>query len=199
MKHQTVEEAVERASLYALGALDEHEARSFETHLAEGCDVCAREVESFDPVVAALGACPSTAAPSPTVREKLSAFLTAQAHPATRAETSTETNAKRMLMVRAGEGEWDQFAKGVYRKTLFEDRDRGTTTSLIKIQPGAYIPSHQHGGIEECIVLEGDVYSDMGTFTAGDYLCMPEGSVHEQLFSAQGALLFIVSAGAATF
>jgi anti-sigma factor ChrR (cupin superfamily) len=198
MKHQTVEEAAERATLYALGALDKEEARLFEAHLAEGCDECAKEVRSFNPVIASLGTCPSEATPSPGVRERLAAFLTEEAEVAERAPVFTDTSYGEMVKIRSGEGEWQPLAKGVYRKTLFEDRQRGTTTSIIKLQPGAHIPSHRHGGIEECIILEGDVYSDTETFAAGDYLCMPAGSMHEQLFSMNGALLFIVAGGEAT-
>ena len=198
MKHQTVEEVAERASLYALGALDEEDARLFEAHLSEGCDECAEEVRSFNPVIASLGTCPTEATPSPGVRERLAAFLTKEARLDESPIASTETSSRQMVKIRSNEGEWQLLATGVYRKTLFEDQERGTTTSIIKLQPGAHIPSHHHGGIEECIVLEGDVYSGTETFAAGDYLCMPAGSMHEQLFSTNGALLFIVAGGAAT-
>lgn len=198
MKHQTVEEVAERASLYALGALDEEEARLFEAHLAEGCDACADEVRSFNPVIASLGTCPAEAVPSPGVRERLAAFLTKEARPVERTSAFTDMRSRQMVKIRSNEGEWHPLAKGVFRKTLFEDQERGTTTSIIKLQPGAHIPSHHHGGIEECMVLEGDVYSDTESFAAGDYLCMPAGSMHEPLFSTHGALLFIVAGGAAT-
>ena len=198
MKHQTVEEAAERATLYALGALDEQEARLFEAHLAEGCDVCADEVRSFNPVIASLGTCPSEATPSPAVRERLAAFLTKEAPSARSAAAFAETNPGQIVKIRSAEGQWHPLATGVSRKILFEDRERGTTTFVLRLQPGAHIPPHHHGGIEECIILEGDVYSDTETFAAGDYLCMPAGSAHERLFSTHGALLFIVAGDAAT-
>ena len=198
MKHQTAEEAAERATLYALSALDEQEARSFEAHLAEGCDVCADEVRSFNPVIASLGTCPSEATPSPVVRERLAAFLTEEARPAESTAAFTDTSSRQIVKIRSEEGEWHPLANGVFRKILFEDRQRGTTTLILKLQPGAHISSHRHDGIEECIVLEGDVYSDTEMFAAGDYLCMPAGSMHEQLYSTHGALLFIVAGGAAT-
>jgi anti-sigma factor ChrR (cupin superfamily) len=198
VKHQTIEEAAEHASLYVLGALDEEETRRFEAHLAEGCEACADEVSSFNPVIASLGDCHLEASPSPLVRERLAAFLNEEARTARRPAPSPAATPTQMLKVRADEGEWDQIAKGVFRKFLFEDRRRGTTTSLIKVQAGAQIPSHPHDGIEECVVLEGDIYTETDTFTAGDYLCAPAGSTHEQLFSMNGAILFIVAAGAAT-
>jgi anti-sigma factor ChrR (cupin superfamily) len=198
MRHQTAEEANERAPLYALGALDEEEARLFEAHLAEGCEMCTDEIRSFDSVVASLGDCPSEITPAPVIRKRLEAFLTKEARPDERPATSMEPSSTRMLKIRADEGEWREIAKGIFQKILFTDRQRGTTTSLLKVQPGAEIPSHTHNGIEECVVVEGDIYSDTETFAAGDYLCAPAGSVHEQLFSTHGALLFIVAAGTAT-
>ncbi|HKV41610.1 MAG TPA: anti-sigma factor [Blastocatellia bacterium] len=55
MNHSvTTEEIEERAALYALGALSQHEARAFETHLGEGCEVCASELARFEGTVAAI-------------------------------------------------------------------------------------------------------------------------------------------------
>lgn len=198
MKHQTVEEERERATLYALGALDKDEALLFEAHLAGGCDVCENEVRSFDSVVALLGDCPSELTPSPRIREKLAAFLAEEARRGQGPATFKEPAALPMLKIRGGEGEWSEIWTGVFQKILFQDCQRGTTTSLFKVQPGAEIPSHTHDGIEECMVVEGDIYSATETFSAGDYICAPAGSVHEQLFSLRGALLFVVAAGATT-
>ena len=194
MKHETDEEAVENASLYALDALDGHEARLFEAHLAEGCNMCHNEARSFDPVIASLAACLPEATPSPRVRERLLTLLAEETHSAERPLTSTGTIETEILKIRASEGVWSKIGDGVFKKTLFKDRQRGTTTSLIKVDPGAQIPPHRHADIEECLVVEGDIYSGSETFSRGDYLCAPAGSVHEHLFSANGALLFIVAA-----
>jgi hypothetical protein len=42
------------AALYALRSLTQHEARSFEEHLAEGCESCEAEVGGFEGVVSDL-------------------------------------------------------------------------------------------------------------------------------------------------
>ena len=47
-------EMTDVAALYALGALSQHEARSFEAHLAEGCDICQAELESFEQTASAV-------------------------------------------------------------------------------------------------------------------------------------------------
>ena len=55
MKHELdAEEYQEKAALYALGALSQHEARAFERHLAEGCSFCESELLQFEEVTGAL-------------------------------------------------------------------------------------------------------------------------------------------------
>ena len=55
MKHELdKEEFQEKAALYALGALSQHEARAFERHLAEGCSFCEAELVQFEDVTGTL-------------------------------------------------------------------------------------------------------------------------------------------------
>ena len=61
------------------------------------------------------------------------------------------------------------------------------------MQPGSHIPMHRHRGIEECYVIEGDVYANNETLSAGDYTCAMEGSIHHAISTVDGALLLIVS------
>ena len=57
MNHdRATEEGQELAALYALGALSQQEARAFDAHLNEGCEICAAELAQFDKVVGVLGA-----------------------------------------------------------------------------------------------------------------------------------------------
>ncbi len=56
MKHErATEEIRELASLYALGSLTQHEARSFEIHMREGCSVCEAELRKFARTIAEMG------------------------------------------------------------------------------------------------------------------------------------------------
>jgi RNA polymerase sigma-70 factor (ECF subfamily) len=45
----------ELAALFAIGALTQHEARSFEMHLHEGCPICEEELRKFEHAAAAIG------------------------------------------------------------------------------------------------------------------------------------------------
>src|SRR5881409_285755 len=80
LKHENVtEETQEVAALYALGALSQHEARSFERHLREVCPACAEELARHERVVSHLGLAAPPSAPSPYVRELLLARVEREA------------------------------------------------------------------------------------------------------------------------
>ena len=56
MKHErATEEIRELAALYALGSLTQHEARSLEIHLQEGCAICEAEIQRFARTLAEMG------------------------------------------------------------------------------------------------------------------------------------------------
>jgi anti-sigma factor ChrR (cupin superfamily) len=193
MNHSLMEEELEeRASLYALGALNQHEARSFEEHLAEGCEACATELSGFEAVVTNLAYGAPDAAPPASAREKLLARLGEETEPTPPAANS-QHDASQPLVVRAGEGQWHEMCAGVIFKQLFADAARNTVTSLVRMQPGSQIPMHRHRGIEECYVIEGDVFASNETLRAGDYTCAMEGSIHHPISTLNGALLLLVS------
>lgn len=61
--------------MYALGALSQHEARAFEVHLRQGCDICLRELNEFAGVVDALSASAAEIAPPNYLRDLLGARI----------------------------------------------------------------------------------------------------------------------------
>ena len=72
MKHQGItEESQTTAALYALGALSQHEAQSFENHLSEGCAVCTDELKEFNGVATTIGLASAEATPPPYLRDLL--------------------------------------------------------------------------------------------------------------------------------
>ncbi|MDT5271915.1 MAG: hypothetical protein QOH49_4101 [Acidobacteriota bacterium] len=189
MSHTTVdEEAVGRAALYALGALEGAEAREFEEHVAAGCEACAAELREFEAVAGDLGLAAPEAEPPAGVRARLLSLVS---------EGGGESGAgiaPGFLVLRAGEGRWRPTDDaGVSFKLLFSDRERGTVTTLMRMEPGSRIRSHRHLGVEQCLVLEGDVRSGAIGMKAGDFNCSMPGSVHEELVTDGGALLLLVS------
>ena len=63
MRHErATEELRELAALHALGSLTQHEARSFELHIKEGCSACETEFRKFEQAVSGIGLAGSEAA-----------------------------------------------------------------------------------------------------------------------------------------
>jgi anti-sigma-K factor RskA len=69
------EEYEERVALYALGALSQHEARSFERHLADGCSSCNVATLQFEQTVGNIALDTPAAAPSAYLRDMLMARI----------------------------------------------------------------------------------------------------------------------------
>jgi anti-sigma factor RsiW len=72
LKHERPnDESQEIASLYALGALSQFEAHSFERHLREGCAVCNAELSQFEKTVGLLSLNAAPVAPGAHLKSAL--------------------------------------------------------------------------------------------------------------------------------
>ena len=83
---------------------------------------------------------------------------------------------------------------GVSVHFLYSNRDTdsdGSAAALVRYEPGALTPRHQHGGDEIVLVLEGELITEAGRHPAGDLLVMPTGSLHSPR-SDTGALTLVV-------
>ena len=101
------------------------------------------------------------------------------------------------LSVRAvantAEMDWSSSPSGtVWRKRvhLVGPPESGQVTSLVRYEPNASFPAHDHPGGEEILVLEGVFSDEHGHWPAGTYLLNPEGFRHAP-FSEQGCLLLV--------
>jgi quercetin dioxygenase-like cupin family protein len=96
---------------------------------------------------------------------------------------------RRFVTVRTAEGEWVPLAPDIAVKVL--DDDGAMQSFLLRLDPGARLPAHDHPDDEVCVILEGTVRLGDVEVSAGDYHMAPAGSRHGELFSATGAVLFI--------
>ena len=185
MRHQhPTDEVLELAAQYALGALPPVEADSFEAHLAEGCGVCAEEVEAFAAVAGRLGYAATAERPRPEVRARLLARM--------RGETGTEAAQPVWTIVRASEGTWEGAGmEGVTLRRLFRDQATGRYSVLGRLAAGASYPSHRHADTEELFVLDGDLVVEGQVLRAGDYCAAMPGTVHDRSYSAGGCTFFL--------
>ena len=101
----------------------------------------------------------------------------------------------RFRTVHAGDGSWVELAPGVRSKLLHDD---GAMRSfLLRLEPGARLPSHGHAAEEACLVLEGSARLGDVEVRAGDFHLAPAGSVHGEVTTRTGALLFLRAASGA--
>lgn len=79
----------------------------------------------------------------------------------------------------------------VWIKVLYENKESGEMTCLLKLDPGAYIPFHKHPELEQSYILEGSVQDHDGVAHAGDYIWRKPDSNHDNI-SPEGAVLFAI-------
>jgi anti-sigma factor ChrR (cupin superfamily) len=83
-------------------------------------------------------------------------------------------------------------SRTVWRKRvhLVGPPESGQVTSVVRYEPGATFPAHDHPEGEEILVLEGIFSDEHGDWPAGTYLLNPEGFRHAP-FSREGCTLFV--------
>lgn len=93
------------------------------------------------------------------------------------------------LTVHAHEGVWQPFGPGVQLKVLYT---AGNVWSyLLKLEPGAQLPTHRHPVDEECVVLEGLVQVGDLRVAAGGFHLGRKDVLHAPITAIDGALLFL--------
>ena len=71
------------------------------------------------------------------------------------------------------------------------ERGTGWGSYLMRMQPGAVTIAHEHPGMEEFLVLEGDLVDSDGTvFGAGDFVSYEPGT-HHNSWTTDGCLLAV--------
>ena len=80
---------------------------------------------------------------------------------------------------------------GVSVKTLRSDKASGESAALVRLDPGASFPAHDHPAGEEVFVLEGDVRIGRHQLKGGDYLYTPPDGKHDA--ASAGGCVFLVT------
>ena len=96
------------------------------------------------------------------------------------------------VTVHRDEGEWVPLFPMVEMKVLCAIGNGASF--LLRLQPGAHLPAHDHLEVEECLMLDGELDLGGGTVLyAGDYHMAPRGLAHGTAISRVGALIFLRS------
>jgi anti-sigma factor ChrR (cupin superfamily) len=182
----------ELAALHALGALSQHEARAFEYHLAEGCELCSVEFDSFERTVTELALNVPEVEPPEDVRKRLLARINEL--PSSRAvKEASAVASDQFVSIHAGDGQWQEVQDGIMLKTLYIDRASGIATSLVRMTAGTALPAHQHLGVEQFYVIEGDCNVAGQRLGPGDYHRAAAGSMHDTTYTVDGTLFLLVA------
>ena len=100
-------------------------------------------------------------------------------------------------LVRVNEIPWQPIRyPGCYIKTLLLDKKAGLLTVLLKMDPGAELPDHEHVMLEQTYVIEGSLVDKEGpesglTCSQGEFVWRPAGSRHSA-WTPEGGLMIAV-------
>jgi quercetin dioxygenase-like cupin family protein len=96
-----------------------------------------------------------------------------------------------LITIRQDGANWQTVGLGLQRKVLYINSQEGYQSFFLRIAPGAKLPAHAHRLTEECVVLEGEMIVGAERLYAGDYQVAEVGSVHGEIRSETGGLVFI--------
>jgi anti-sigma-K factor RskA len=170
------------AGKYVLGTLGGAARQRFERVLANDPEL-ALMVAGWEERLAPLTRQPAAVAPSPTLWNRVSSAL----------QDGAESAVGR-ITVRAQFGVWREAAPGVRIKELNVDRAAGVRSFLMRLDPGARIPVHDHPADEDCFVIEGEMNVAGLSIRAGDSHLARKGVPHPEITSPMGALIFVRAA-----
>jgi anti-sigma factor ChrR (cupin superfamily) len=169
--------------LYALHALPSSEIPLVDAHLA-ACADCRHELEALRPVVDAFVSWPADVLrPAPSLWERLEQRITPE-------------GGRRPAGPRShgwAPPEWEEVAPGISCKLLATDSENDRVSMLVRLAPGAAYPPHQHGGVEELYLLDGELMIDDRKLYPGDYNRAEPGSADQRVWSETGCTCVLLT------
>lgn len=139
-------------------------------------------IEFDDELAVALAGAADCGAPRPEVRAQLMARVGQRGLP------------QGFSFRLASEDDWlPHPVPGIRMKVLAMDRQRSVATLLLDVAPGTVFPAHHHGGDEECYVVSGTLIACGRTIGPGDFHHADGGSDHDELRTATGCLVLLVT------
>ena len=178
----------ELAELNAAGALTAAELAELDSKALGGEGAMLAALSSVEAVRGALLASVLPEAAPARVRAALELRIRAASKP----RASDDVDAERMLILRSASMDWRETGvPGVQFRNLFADHESKRLTVLFRMAPGTVFPDHEHGGVEECYVLSGDLSIAGTVLRANDYIRVPKGGKHGEPRTTGGCLLLI--------
>lgn len=174
----------ERVAEYALRSMPASETGAFETHLDE-CAECRRELASLRPVLDTFADWPTDILRPPTsLLPRLEQRIAADADGASSATSEADW---------PDEPGWQEAAPGVSYKLLATGSGAERVSMLVRLAPGAAYPPHRHAGVEELVLLDGELWIDDRKLRPGDYNRGEPDAVDSRVWSETGCTCLLVT------
>jgi anti-sigma factor ChrR (cupin superfamily) len=100
-------------------------------------------------------------------------------------------------VVKANDMPWEKIVyPGCFVKTLMVDRKNGLLTVLLRMEPGAELPDHEHILMEQTYMIEGRLVDRSGpekglSVGPGEFVYRPAGSRHSA-YTPDGGLMLAI-------
>ena len=187
------EQQQEQASLYALGALPEAEARTFEVELRGNAELV-ELVLSLQRAAGLLALSAPPVKPPPGLRTKVLQRIDEIATTNKSASPAPLAALAGLNFIEAAAGkDWKPLpVPGTYLKLLSVEKERGYAVLLGKLDAGARYPAHVNAGPEDFFILTGDLVIGERKLVAGDFHHAAAGSQHAENYSLGGCTLLAV-------
>jgi hypothetical protein len=157
--------------------------QSAQAHIAS-CADCQRELTELSAVVDAFAAWRVSAPePAPELWDQLLERISAD-NP--RDSPSSLTQEWR-------EPDWEEAAPGIFCKLLSTDVERDRVSMLVRLAPGVAYPPHEHAGVEELHLLQGELWIDDRKLYPGDYNRAERGTGDQRVWSATGCTCLLMT------
>jgi anti-sigma factor RsiW len=170
----------DRVAELALRALPEDEKSALEAHIA-GCPACRAELAALRPVVDAMVEWPTDILRPPApLWDRLAERIGAA--------PGSEPEARW-----TAEPEWKEVAPGISCKLLATDAASQRVSMLVRLAPGVAYPAHDHAGVEELHLLDGELWIDDRKLHPGDYNRAEPGTGDSRVWSETGCTCVLVT------
>ena len=91
------------------------------------------------------------------------------------------------------EPEWREVAPGIWCKLLATDTERERVSMLVRLEPDTEYPPHEHAGVEELHLLDGELWIDERKLRPGDYNRAEAPSEDRRVWSETGCTCVLVT------
>lgn len=168
---------------YALQALPSSDVPVVEENLSS-CADCRRELEALRPIVESFVSWPTDLLrPLASLWDRL----------AQRIATETGSEPIASTTPQWTQPEWKEVAPGISCMLLATDNETDRVTMLVRLAPGVDYPPHQHAGVEELHLLDGELVIDDKTLHPGDYNRAEAGSADRVVRSETGCTCVLIT------